>query len=58
MRKLFILAAMLGLLVDLAASTEALAKKQHKRREPQAPAASSSAPATHPSHPGGGSNSK
>jgi hypothetical protein len=58
LRKLFILATLLGLLVDLAAATEALAKKQHRRRAPQAPAASSTAPAIHPSHPGGGSNSK
>jgi hypothetical protein len=57
-RKLFVLASLLIVLIDLAGATDALAKKQHRRRAPQAPVSRSAPPASQMSHPGGGSNSK
>jgi hypothetical protein len=58
LRKLFILSALLGLMIDLVGASEALAKKHHKRQPPPAAASSSTPAPSQPSHPGGGSNSK
>ncbi|MGO9391186.1 hypothetical protein [Rhodoblastus sp.] len=58
MRKFFLLAAALALLVDLASATDVLAKKRHRRQPSQAAVSREAPPRSQMSHPGGGSNSK